>query len=274
MSTVTQTAPTGVEPTPAVPTAWHGFAPGPWQDAIDVRDFIQRNYTPYAGDAGFLAGPTERTTALWQRLTAMFPDEREKGVYDVDAATPATITAHAPRLHRRGERDHRRSADRRAAEAGDHAVRRLADGRGRARTPTATRSIPTSKKIFTTYRKTHNAGVFDVYPPAVKAARRSKIITGLPDAYGRGRIIGDYRRVALYGVDALIAAKHARPGRARTCRRSTEDVIRDREEIAEQIRALGELKADGGLVRVRHLRPGARPRGRPCSGCTSPIWRR
>ncbi|HEY5845984.1 MAG TPA: pyruvate formate lyase family protein, partial [Microlunatus sp.] len=96
MSTVTQTAPTGVDPTPAVPTAWQGFAPGPWLDAIDVRDFLQRNYTPYAGDAGFLAGPTERTTALWQRLTAMFPVEREKGVYDIDAGTPATITAHGP----------------------------------------------------------------------------------------------------------------------------------------------------------------------------------
>ena len=85
MSTVTQTTPTGVDPTTATPTAWQGFAPGPWQDAIDVRDFLQRNYTPYAGDASFLAGPTERTTALWQRLTAMFPTERERGVYDIDA---------------------------------------------------------------------------------------------------------------------------------------------------------------------------------------------
>ncbi len=137
----------------------------------------------------------------------MFPAEREKGVYDIDAGTPATITAHAPGYIDAANEIDRRSADRRAAEAGDHAVRRLADGRGRAAPPTATRSIPTLKKIFTTYRKTHNAGVFDVYPQAVKAARRSKIITGLPDAYGRGRIIGDYRRVALYGVDALIAAK-------------------------------------------------------------------
>ena len=128
------------------------------------------------------------------------------------------------------------------------------------------------KEIFTKYRKTHNQGVFDVYPPNVRAARRSHIITGLPDAYGRGRIIGDYRRVALYGVDALIAAKKVDRA-ALDLQRSVEDVIRDREENTEQIRALGELKADGGELRLRHLRPGGNRAARPCSGCTSPTWR-
>ena len=125
------------------------------------------------------------------------------------------------------------------------------------------------KEIFTKYRKTHNQGVFDVYPPNVRAARRSHIITGLPDAYGRGRIIGDYRRVALYGVDALIAAKKV--DRAELdLQRSVEDVIRDREENTEQIRALGELKADGGRATASTSPARPRPRRKPCSGCTSP----
>ncbi|HEY5786157.1 MAG TPA: formate C-acetyltransferase [Microlunatus sp.] len=240
MSTVTQTAPTDVDPTPGIPTAWQGFAPGPWQDAIDVRDFIQRNYTPYTGDAGFLAGPTERTTALWQRLTAMFPAEREKGVYDIDARTPATITAHAPGyidVDREIIVGLQTDAPLKRAIMPYGGWRMVED----ALTTYGYPVDPDLKKIFTSYRKTHNAGVFDVYQPAVKAARRSKIITGLPDAYGRGRVIGDYRRVALYGVDALIAAKHL--DRAEfDAQRSTEDVIRDREEMAEQIRALHELK--------------------------------
>ena len=128
---------------------------------------------------------------------------------------------------------------------------------------------PIVGEIFTKYRKTHNDGVFDVYPPDVRAARSAHLITGLPDAYGRGRIIGDYRRVALYGVDALIAAK--RDDRADLDReRSSEDVIRDREENAEQIRALQRAQGDGRVLRLRHLRPGRRPPARPSSGCTSP----
>ena len=132
---------------------------------------------------------------------------------------------------------------------------------------------PAVKKIFTSYRKTHNDGVFDVYPPRVQAARRSHIITGLPDAYGRGRIIGDYRRVALYGVDALIAAKkHERAELDLPL--SSDAVIRDREENAEQIRALRRAQGDGRLLRLRHLPARRRPRARPCSGCTSATWPR
>ncbi|WP_309135539.1 formate C-acetyltransferase [Cellulomonas sp.] len=224
----------------AVPAAWQGFVTGPWTDTVDVRDFIQRNYTPYTGDAAFLAGPTARTTGIWDRLSAMFPAEREKGVYDVDAATPSTITSHAP-----GYID----------EANEVIVGLQTDAPlKRAIMPNGGwRMVATSLQtygyeapqeivdIFTRYRKTHNDGVFDVYPPNVRAARSSHIITGLPDAYGRGRIIGDYRRVALYGVDALIAAKKLEKA-SLDMERSVEDVIRDREELAEQIRALHELK--------------------------------
>ncbi|WP_136520156.1 formate C-acetyltransferase [Cellulomonas telluris] len=224
----------------AVPAAWQGFVTGPWTDTVDVRDFIQRNYTPYTGDASFLAGPTARTTGIWDRLSAMFPAEREKGVYDVDAATPSTITSHAP-----GYID----------EANEVIVGLQTDAPlKRAIMPNGGwRMVATSLQtygyeapqeivdIFTRYRKTHNDGVFDVYPPNVRAARSSHIITGLPDAYGRGRIIGDYRRVALYGVDALVAAKKLEKA-SLDMERSVEDVIRDREELAEQIRALHELK--------------------------------
>ncbi|UJP39167.1 formate C-acetyltransferase [Cellulomonas palmilytica] len=222
------------------PAAWAGFVTGPWVDHIDVRDFIQRNYTPYEGDASFLAGPTERTTGIWAKLSQMFPAEREKGVYDVDASTPSTITSHAPGY---------------IAQDDEVIVGLQTDAPlKRAIMPNGGwRMVQTSLQtygyeapqeivdIFTKYRKTHNDGVFDVYPPAVRAARSSHIITGLPDAYGRGRIIGDYRRVALYGVDALIDAKKLEKA-ALDMERSVEDVIRAREELAEQIRALGELK--------------------------------
>ena len=224
----------------AVPAAWEGFVTGPWTDQVDVRDFIQRNYTPYTGDSSFLAGPTARTTGIWNRLCEMFPAEREKGVYDVDASTPSTITAHAP-----GYID----------EANEVIVGLQTDAPlKRAIMPNGGwRMVQTSLEtygyeapqeivdIYTKYRKTHNDGVFDVYPPNVRAARSSHIITGLPDAYGRGRIIGDYRRVALYGVDQLIAAKKLEKA-ALDMERSVEDVIRDREELSEQIRALNELK--------------------------------
>jgi formate C-acetyltransferase len=227
--------------TDATAGAWRSFVAGPWSDGIDVRDFIQRNYTPYTGDASFLAGPTARTTGIWAKLSAMFPEERERGIYDVDANTPGTITSHAA-----GYID----------QANELIVGLQTDAPlKRAIIPNGGwRMVETSlktygyepnlnvKKIFTEYRKTHNAGVFDVYPPNVRAARSSHIITGLPDAYGRGRIIGDYRRVALYGVDALIAAKKVERAEL-DMERSVEDVIRDREENAEQIRALQELKA-------------------------------
>ncbi|MFE5291337.1 formate C-acetyltransferase [Isoptericola sp. NPDC056618] len=225
---------------PTTTTAWTGFTPGPWCDGIDVRDFIQRNYTPYTGDDGFLEGPTARTTAVWEQLSAMFPAEREKGVYDVDPHTPAGITAHGP-----GYID--RDAELIVGLQTDAPLKRAIMPNGGWRMVEGalkTYGYPVDenlKKVFSEYRKTHNQGVFDVYPPNVRAARSSHVITGLPDAYGRGRIIGDYRRVALYGVDQLVAAKKV-DKLGLDVRPFSESVVREREEHAEQIRALGELK--------------------------------
>ncbi|OII69287.1 formate C-acetyltransferase [Streptomyces sp. CC77] len=228
----------------AVNSAWDGFKGGLWRDTIDVRDFIQRNYTPYEGDASFLAGPTARTTALWQSVADRFPEERAKGVLDVSHDVPSTITAHAP-----GWID--RDAELIVGLQTDAPLKRAIMPNGGWRMvagalETYGYSVSAQlEKVFTEYRKTHNAGVFDAYTDEIRAARKAGIVTGLPDAYGRGRIIGDYRRVPLYGVDALIAAKQrekeeldALPSGARTL----EETIRLREELAEQIRALGELK--------------------------------
>ncbi len=219
---------------------WRTFAAGPWQDSIDVRDFIQRNYTPYAGDASFLAGPTARTLAIWDRLSEMFVVEREKGVFDVDPHTPSTIISHPP-----GYIDAENEIIV-GLQTGAPLKRAIMPNGGWRMVENALRTYgyPVDQKIkmiYTNVRKTHNAGVFDVYPPDVRKARSSHIVTGLPDSYGRGRIIGDYRRVALYGVDRLIAAKKLE-GADLDALRSTEDVIRDREENAEQVRALTELK--------------------------------
>ncbi|MFF2634019.1 formate C-acetyltransferase [Microbacterium sp. NPDC058021] len=236
MTTVSPTPLTGPD---AMPDAWDGFTAGPWQDGIDVRGFIQANYTPYTGDAGFLAGPTERTQRVWQRIVDMFPAERERGVYDVDALTPAGITAHAPGYIAEDD-------ELIVGLQTDAPLKRAIMPYGGWRMVKGALETygydvdPGLEKIFTTYRKTHNDGVFDVYPPAVRRARSSHIITGLPDAYGRGRIIGDYRRVALYGTDALIAGKKAERAEL-DMHFSTEEIIRQREENAEQIRALQEL---------------------------------
>ena len=221
--------------------AWRGFTTGEWCDTIDVRGFIQANYTPYEGDADFLADATERTTAVWDKLTAMFPEEREKGVYDIDWQTPASITSHAP-----GYIDKANEVI--VGLQTDAPLKRAIMPFGGWRMVVKELETygypvdPALEKIFSEYRKTHNDGVFDVYPPNVRAARSSHIVTGLPDAYGRGRTIGDYRRVALYGIDALIEAKKV-DRIDLDMERSTEDVIRDREENAEQIKALRELKA-------------------------------
>ncbi|MER5869069.1 formate C-acetyltransferase [Streptomyces sp. NPDC002044] len=235
--------------TPAVTTkdseAWDGFKGGLWRDAVDVRDFIQRNYTPYEGDDAFLAGPTERTTAVWKAITDKFPQEREKGVYDVAHDIPSTITAHAP-----GYID--RDKELIVGLQTDAPLKRAIMPYGGWRMVAGaleTYGYPVSEdleKVFTEYRKTHNAGVFDAYTPAIRAARKAGVVTGLPDAYGRGRIIGDYRRVALYGIDRLVCVKkeekeglNALPAGGR----SLEETIRLREELSEQIRALAELKA-------------------------------
>ncbi|MFF4368599.1 formate C-acetyltransferase [Streptomyces sp. NPDC001594] len=225
--------------------AWNGFKGGLWRDAIDVRDFIQQNYTPYEGDDSFLAGPTERTTAVWKSLTDKFPQEREKGVYDIAHDIPSTITSHAP-----GYVD--RDKDLIVGLQTDAPLKRAIMPNGGWRMVAGaldTYGYPVSPelaKVFTEYRKTHNAGVFDAYTPDIRAARKAGVITGLPDAYGRGRIIGDYRRVALYGADRLIAAKKEEKDELNAfpaAGRSLEETIRLREELAEQIRALAELKA-------------------------------
>ena len=238
--------------------SWRGFGGGRWQDQIDVRDFIQANVTPYAGDAAFLAGPTERTRALWSRLTAMFPDERARGVYDVDARTPASITSHAPGYI---DREHELIVGLQT----DAPLRRAIMPNGGLRMVEAGLAAygytldPNVREIFTRYRKTHNDGVFDAYPAEVLAARRAHVITGLPDAYGRGRIIGDYRRVPLYGVGRLVAAKRAEKA-ALDARPSTAEIIRDREELAEQIRALGELTEMAASYGCDVTRPAATAR--------------
>lgn len=255
MSTVT---PIPVDQADAIPAAWDGFVAGPWQDAIDVRDFIQRNYTPYSGDASFLTGATERTHRVWQTLTAMFPAERERGVYDVDATTPSTITSHAPGYIARDD-------ELIVGLQTDAPLKRAIMPNGgwrmvKGALETYGYDVPADlEKIFTTYRKTHNDGVFDVYPPAVRRARSSHLITGLPDAYGRGRIIGDYRRVALYGTDALIDAKKAEHAEL-DMHFSTEDIIRSREENAEQIRALQELTRMAATYGYDIARPAANAR--------------
>jgi formate C-acetyltransferase len=215
------------------------FVSGPWQDSINLRDFIQRNYTPYTGDASFLAGPTARTTGVWAKLSAMFPEERRKGVYDIDAITPSSITAHKPGYI---DKDNEVIVGLQTDAPLKRAIMPFGGWRMVVNS-LETYGYPVSpelEKIFTDYRKTHNTAVFDVYPPGVRRARNSHLITGLPDAYGRGRIIGDYRRVALYGIDALIAGK--KNDRAELdMEPSTEDIIRAREENSEQIRALKEL---------------------------------
>ncbi|NYF58508.1 formate C-acetyltransferase [Micromonospora purpureochromogenes] len=219
---------------------WRGFVGTAWRDSVDVADFVRANHEPYTGDGAFLTGPTCRTLEVWGALRKLFVEERRRGVYDVDAATPSTITAHAP-----GWIDRERELI--VGLQTDAPLRRAimpAGGLRMVETALAAYGFapdPQVHRIFTTYRKTHNDAVFDAYPADVLAARRSHVITGLPDAYGRGRIIGDYRRVALYGVDRLVAERRARKA-ALDDRPSTDEVIRDREELAEQIRALGELR--------------------------------
>jgi formate C-acetyltransferase len=219
--------------------AWRMFLPGVWQDRINLRDFIQHNYTPYEGDGSFLAGPTERTLALWQKLGPLIEQEREKGILDV-SQIPSSITAHAP-----GYID--KDTEIIVGLQTDAPLKRAIMPFGGWRVVEDSLKAygytpdPQLNDIFTKYRKTHNDGVFDAYTPAIKRARSSSIVTGLPDAYGRGRIIGDYRRVALYGVDFLVQDKQREKAELDE-RHSTEEVIRLREELSEQIRSLKELK--------------------------------
>jgi len=212
---------------------------GNWIDEIDVRDFIVRNYTPYDGDESFLAEPTERTRALWDAVAVLMTRERDAGgVLDIDEHVISTVDSHAP-----GYID--RDLETIVGLQTDQPLKRAIMPFGGIRMVRSSLSEygremdPAVENVFR-YRKTHNDGVFDVYTDAMLAARRSGIITGLPDAYGRGRIIGDYRRVALYGVGRLIEEK--KTAKRRLSSSMTEDLIRLREEISEQIRALEDLK--------------------------------
>jgi formate C-acetyltransferase len=224
--------------------AWRGFTGTGWRETIDVGAFIHDNVTPYTGGPQFLAGPTERTGRIWRRLQRMFVEERRRGIYDVDAHTPSTITSHAPGYIDQGHElivGLQTSAPLRRAIMPAGGLRMVQAGLAAY----GYSLDSTVRTIYSQYRKTHNDGVFDAYPQDVLAARRSHIITGLPDAYGRGRIIGDYRRVALYGVDRLIEERRARKT-GLDAKLSAEDVIRDREELAEQIRALQDLRYMAG----------------------------
>src|SRR5271169_3143514 len=220
-------------------SAWTGFKPGPWQKEINVRDFIQQNYEPYEGNGSFLAPATERTKKLWDRLNDLFVEERKKGVLDI-SQVPSSITAHAP-----GYID-RENEVIVGLQTEAPLKRAIMPNGGLRMVLSALKAYgyepnPAVVETFTKYRKTHNEGVFDAYTPEIRACRSSHILTGLPDAYGRGRIIGDYRRVALYGVSRLI--KHKQEEKlSLDSAMSTDEIIRDREELSEQIRALKELQ--------------------------------
>jgi formate C-acetyltransferase len=217
---------------------WQGFRAGLWQRDINVRDFIQQNYEPYDGDSAFLAPATPRTQKIWKMLEALFVEERKKGVLAI-SQIPSSITAHAP-----GYIDKANEVI--VGLQTDAPLKRAIMPNGGFRMVAGALKTygyepdPHVVDTFTKYRKTHNDAVFDAYTSDIRKCRSSHILTGLPDAYGRGRIIGDYRRVALYGVDRLIRAKQGEKA-ALDALNATDDIIRDREELAEQIRALKEL---------------------------------
>ena len=224
---------------------WKEFKGGRWETEIDVRDFIMNNYTPYDGDDSFLKGPTADTTALWNEVLELSKKEREAGgVLDMDTKVVSTILSHGPGyLDKEKETIVGFQTDKPFKRAlmpygGIRMAKQACEDNGYHLDPEV-------EEFFTTHRKTHNAGVFDAYTPEMRACRSSHVITGLPDAYGRGRIIGDYRRVALYGVDRLIEDKEFQ--KATTPSVMLADVIREREELSEQIRALKELKAMAGI---------------------------
>lgn len=224
---------------------WNGFVGGAWEKEVNVRDFIQKNYTPYDGDEAFLEGPTEDTLSLWNQVLELSRQEREAGgVLDMDTKIISTITSHGP-----GYLD--KEKEKIVGFQTDKPFKRSLQPYGgirmaiKACEDNGYKVDPEVAEYFTTHRKTHNAGVFDAYTPEMRACRSNHIITGLPDAYGRGRIIGDYRRVALYGIDKLVADKEEQKATTRTIMYS--DVIREREELSEQIRA---LKMLGELAKI------------------------
>jgi formate C-acetyltransferase len=221
---------------------WKDFKGKAWKDEINVRDFIQNNYTPYEGDDSFLAGPTDRTTKLWDEVLKLYEKERENGgVLDADTKTPSAINAYeAGYIDKDLEQIVGLQTDAPLKRAimpngGIRIVEKSAESYG-------LKVDPETDYIYHNLRKTHNDGVFSVYTPDIRAARTAHLLTGLPDGYGRGRIIGDYRRVALYGIDALVAEKKEELDLLNVDE-FTEEVIREREEVSDQIKALNDLKA-------------------------------
>ena len=232
---------------------WEGFTPGLWNLEINVRDFIQKNYTPYDGDDSFLVGPTEATNKLWAQVMDLTAQERAKGgVLDMDTGVVSTITSHAAGYLNK-------DLEKIVGFQTDKPFKRSLQVYGGIRVAEKACAAygyqidPQLKEFYTVHRKTHNAGVFDVYNEEMRACRSSHIITGLPDAYGRGRIIGDYRRVALYGVDRLIENKEAQKRNTRMD--MSGEVIREREELSEQIRALHDLITLGEIYGFDLRRP-------------------
>ena len=220
---------------------WNGFNKGRWTETIDVRDFIQKNYTPYTGDDAFLENATEKTNNLWKDVLDLYKKEKDNGgVLDIDNKTISTITSHkAGYINKDLEEIVGLQTDAPLKRAimpfgGIRIVEKSCEAYGR-------KVDPEVEEIFHHYRKTHNDGVFDAYTADVRAARSAHLLTGLPDGYGRGRIIGDYRRIALYGVDALIEHKKENL-RYLDPDCFDEAVIREREELSEQVKALNELK--------------------------------
>ncbi len=225
--------------------AWDGFNGGKWTDTIDVRDFIQCNYTVYEGDSSFLAAPTDATNKLWAEVQDLFQQERENGgVLDMDTSIVSTITSHDA-----GYID--QDLEQIVGLQTDKPLKRALQVFGGIRMAIDACETngyhvdPEIVNIFTNYRKTHNQGVFDIYTPEMRKCRHAGIITGLPDAYGRGRIIGDYRRIALYGIDNLIAQKERE--KEFSLKRMTSKNMRLREELTEQIRALNDIKKLGTI---------------------------
>lgn len=232
---------------------WFGFNKGIWESEINVRDFIQKNYTPYEGDDSFLAGPTERTKKVWDKVMSLMKEENEKGILDAETKIPSGITAYgAGYIDKELEKIVGIQTDKPLKRAimpfgGLRMVEKALDSYGY-------KLDPETKKIFTKYRKTHNEGVFDAYTEDIRKARHSGIITGLPDAYGRGRIIGDYRRIALYGVNRLIEDKNEQLKELALPNLDYETILL-REQISEGIKALKELIKLGELYGLDISKP-------------------
>ena len=237
---------------------WQGFNSGLWQEEINVRDFVQRNYTPYDGAEDFLAAPTEATNRLWQKLQELQRAERRKGgVLDMDTDIVSGLTSHGAGYIDESLKDLERIV---GLQTDKPLKRAFMPYGGIKMAEESCRNYgyePSERlhEIFTKYHKTHNQAVFDAYTPEIRRARHSHIITGLPDTYGRGRIVGDYRRVALYGIDRLIEAKKADHAEIGSDGVMSDDVIRLREEVAEQIRALGGMKEMAAIYGFDISRP-------------------